>query len=215
MVWGRTALAATAVALIAANCGGGAAGPVAAAQPGTKHQRHEQPPAHQPDTSGGSAVTLESATVLGADIGDEMRAYLRALQPARREVRQANRAADHEASIASSGDFPALAADSRSVQLHLARAAAAARRVRPPKGLEEAHSDLVRAFTVGGRMAGRLAALYDHIGPGSDREYAHRVVPLEKRALRLGNRWYSVASPAMVVAEVREPSWIDHLFDWS
>jgi hypothetical protein len=204
-------IAAAAVAgLIATGCGGAAS--AGSNGQSTSHDgvstQSQAPPA-------GSLGTLGSVTTVDPGSTSQLKRYFAELAPVRREVQLANRAADHEASIASSGDYAALAADSRSVQLHLRRAVAAARRMEIPQGLERPHANLVRAFTVGGLMAGRLASLYDHIGPGSPAEYRHHVRPLEKLSLRLGNRWYAFMQGAMAAEDVQEPGWMGHLFDWT
>ena len=204
--------AASAAALIAAGCG--AAGSAGSSGPASAPARHAQSQQTQPppDTSLG---TVKSVTLLDANIRQEMKRYLTDLAPMRHEVQLANRAAHHATTIASSGDFPALAADTRRVELHLTRAVADARRVHPPSGLGPAHANLVRSFQVGERMAARLAALYDNIGPDSNGQYRHQVLPLEKRAVRLGNAWLGQALPAMSAATIREPAWVEHLYDWS
>lgn len=166
-------------------------------------------------TTDGAPGTLDSATVLDAGTGSALKAYVAGLGPVWRQVRLANRAAADEARIASSGDFPALAADSRTVALHLGRAVAAARNMHVAPGLARPHADLVRALAVGRRMAGRLATLYDHIGPDARRDYRRNVLPLEKRSLRLANRWYGFMQGAMLAEHVREPRFIGHLFDWT
>jgi glucose/arabinose dehydrogenase len=198
--------AAAAAALAAAGCGGATSG--SGSGTGTPHTAASQPPSQNTTTE-----TLESATVVGS--GSQLKAYLTGLAPMRKQIVLANRAAAHEANIASSGDYPALAADSRSVATYLGRAAAAARRMHVAQGLERPHADLVRSLVVGRRMASRLAALYEHIGPGSPAEYRHHVRPLEKLSLRLGNRWYGFMQGAMAAENIREPGWVGHLYDWT
>lgn len=198
-------VAAAAAALAAAGCGGAAAA-------GTSGAATSHPAGSAPANSLG---TLKSVTVVPAGPHSQLRRYLRQLAPMCEQVRLANRAAAHEASIASSGDYAALAADSRAVKARLGRAAAAARRVPAPQGLEGPHANLVRSLVTGQRMAGRLAALYEHIGPESKREYRHQVLPLEKRSLRLANLWYAFMQGAMAAENVDEPGWMGHLFDWT
>jgi hypothetical protein len=197
-------------ALITAGCGGSSAAGSAGVSV-TSHP-HSSPQAPPPDSS---QTTLKSVTVLGSDTGPQVKRYLADLAAVRQQIQIANRAAGHEVSIASSGDYPALAADSRTVATHLGRAAGAARRVQAPQGLERAHANLVRALTTGRRMADRLAVLYLHIGPGSPREYKQHVLPLEKLSVRLANHWYRPMQVAMTVGNVREPGWVGHLFDWT
>jgi hypothetical protein len=131
------------------------------------------------------------------------------------EVRLANGLAHSELKLASSGNFSALAATSHQVGRHLARAAALARAVTPPAGLSRAHADLVRALVVGTQMADRSVPFFQHMGPGSKREYIRRVLPLEKRAVRFGNAWYTPTETRMESAGLSMPKWVDHLFDWS
>ena len=59
------------------------------------------------------------------------------------------------------------------------------------------------------------AVLYERIGPNSKHDYDTQVVPLEKRTLRLANRWYGPTAHMMKDLHVRMPGWVDHLFDWS
>ena len=202
---GSFVLTAVAAALVAAGCGGTTAG-------GTSGGAASHPGGSTPAESLG---TLKSATVVDSGTVAELPRYLRQLAPMREQVRLANRAAAHEVSIATSGDYAALAADSRTVEAHLARAAAAARRVPVPQGLERQHANLVRSLVIGQRMAGRLAVLYEHIGPDSNREYHTQVLPLEKRSLRLANRWYAFMQGAMAAENIDEPGWMGHLFDWT
>jgi hypothetical protein len=197
--------AGAAAALIAAGCGSGGAGAASSAGPGSQRQ----------STTATTVDKLQSVTTLDADIGAQMRRYLTALAPVHHEVMLANQAARHAKAISSSGDFTAMAADSRQIEAHLARAAAAARRVSPPDGLGPAHAHLVRALLVGRTMAARLTHLYTHIGPSSQQEYRKDVLPLEKRAVRLGDGWFGPAAAAMAAGDVNPPKWIDHLLDWS
>jgi hypothetical protein len=204
-------IAAAAVAvLITAGCGGSSAASSAGVSLASHAQSSAQPP--PPDSS---QTTLKSVTVVGSGTGPQLKRYLADLAPVRKQIQVANHAAHHEASIASSGDYAALAADSRTVAVHLGRAAAAARRVEAPQGLERAHANLVRALATGRTMATRLATLYLHIGPGSPREYKQHVLPLEKLSVRLANHWYRPMQVAMTVGNVREPGWVGHLFDWT
>jgi hypothetical protein len=202
--------AAAAAALIAAGCGGGGAGGAGSGSAAAASHPNGSTQAGPP-----TSLTVTSVTDVQPDARSETKRYLAGLAPVRQEARLADRAADHEASIAPSGDYAALAADSRTVAAHLGRAAAAARRMQVPQGLERAHADLVSALAVGRQMALRLAALYEHIGPDASRQYRRHVLPLEKRSLRLANRWYVFLQVDMAAGNVREPGWVGHLFDWT
>jgi hypothetical protein len=214
----RTSLAILAAAAVVATGCGSTQGAGSGTEPG-----HARPhttttgttATTSPPTTSLDGLTLQSVTTLDADIGSQMKRYLRDLGRIRAEVRLADQAADHEASIASSGDFSAMAADSAEVERHLARATVLARRVKAPPGLEHAHANLVRAFAVGRRMAARLSSVFEHIGPDSQRAYRERVRPLERRSLRFANLWYAQAAAAMAAGNIHPPKWIDHLFDWS
>jgi hypothetical protein len=192
------------VVVLAAGCG-----QAAASGPSATHATTTQA------TTATTGDDVESSTVTFADRRRSVRQYVKALQPVWREVARANVAAHHGVKIAGSGNFPALAAITRQVGRHLARAAALSRAITPPPGLERAHADLTRSFVVGTRMAVRLAVLYDHIGPDSQQTYNRQVRPLEKQAVKLGNRWYKPAVKAMLTFAVIPPDWVDHLYDWS
>jgi hypothetical protein len=216
MTHARTSLALLAAAALAAAGCGSTQGTGSASRPAAPRS-HSAATTTTPEPTSSSldGLTLQSVTTLDSDIRQQMQRYLGDLQTVRTEVTLANRAAAHEASISSSGDYAALAADSRNVARHLARATELTRRVQPPHGLERAHARLVRAFALGQQMATRLATLYDHIGPDSQREFREQVRPLERRSLRCANVWYSQAAAAMAAGNIRSPKWIDHLFDWS
>ena len=189
-------------ATLVAGCGGG----------GAAASTQSAPASHlaQPPASGGGTTRL-----VGFATDDDMRAYMTALRPMWREVRKANALAHTEVELAPSGKFPAMADASRGISRHLAKAAALARSVSPPSLLPRPHASLVRALRVGARMATVLAGLYHHMGPDSEQHYNQRVLPLERRSVRLGNAWYVSTYHDMRAVHVRMPGWVDRLFNWS
>jgi hypothetical protein len=201
----RTQLStAVVVVVLAAGCGHAAASGSSAS--------------HATTTQTSTAATgddVDSTAVSASARRRSVRRYLKDLHPVWREIARVNVASHHAVKISGSGNFPAMAATTRQMARHLARAAALARAITPPPGLKRAHADLTRAFAVGNRMARRLSVLYDHIGPDSQQKYHNQILPLEKRAVRLGNRWLQPTTEAMLSSGVVPPGWIDHLFDWS
>ena len=208
-----TATATVAAVLVLAACGSSAAARSGGGSSGTTHrsetQATSQPP---PQTSTDDASSME---LVGVATSQDMRDYLAALRPVSREIARANVAGHREVQLSGSGDFAGMAAASRQVSRHVHRAAVLTERITPPQMLEQPHRDLARSFSVGSRMALRLAVLYEHIGPNSKHDYDTQVVPLEKRTLRLANRWYGPTAHMMKDLHVRMPGWVDHLFDWS
>ena len=58
--------------------------------------------------------------------------------------------------------------------------------------------------------------LEDHPArPGPRAISGIQVLPLEKRSVRLGNRWLKPTTEAMLTSGVMPPGWIGHLFDWT
>jgi hypothetical protein len=146
---------------------------------------------------------------------NDLQSYLTALDAVRREVSLANIASHREAEIAAAGNFPALAASARQLGRHLARAAVAARAVRPPDVLRAAHASLVNAFLNGSHVAMRMSVLYATPGPASGRDYQRTVLPLQARTALLGDRWYDATAPVMREGGIAMPAWAGHLFDWA
>jgi hypothetical protein len=144
-----------------------------------------------------------------------MKEYLHALAGIHGEIAQANASAHHEAQLAGEGDFAAASVESARVSRDLVRAAKQAARITPPADLDRAHARLVRALVTGSRMANRLSRDFAHFGQAAAYDIKRHVVPLEKVTVRLANRWYMPMQHDLSLTNVKQPRWIDGMFNWS
>jgi hypothetical protein len=197
---------------LAAGCGSsstGASGHSVAPHPSTASTRD----ATTGQTAGGSTTSdLQLASVTASQ---DMRAYLHALAAIRGDIARANASAHHEAQLAGAADFAAAAVESARVSRDLIHAAKLAARITPPADLEHAHARLVAALVIGSRMAHRLSRDFAHFGGPAAYDIKRQVLPLEKLTVRLANRWYAPTQRDLALTGVRQPRWIDGMFDWS
>jgi hypothetical protein len=168
-----------------------------------------------PQSESTTGVTTTDLQLVSVTSSRDMKGYLHALAGIRGEIAQANASAHHEAQLAGEGDFAAASVESARVSRHLVRAAKRASRITPPADLDRAHASLVRALVTGSRMANRLSRDFAHFGQAAAYDIKRHVVPLEKVTVRLANRWYLTEQHDLRLTNVKQPRWIDGMFNWS